>query len=488
MANWQAGAAFSNSFLNTIQGLTALQNARMQNARLEQQMQREQEYENVVSEETKRAKGLDLGQAIGQGLNFQDVQNAEGGTITAQQQREALQGALQNPNLTNEERTAALQGYAGTELAMPKEKGGLDLAGLKAYQTAGGETKYNQLGREALGSDVNRAVRQRMLETGNIYGQEQALRMGKLTREDEKEYKLEQLYSNVAKAEQLLDGKDVSAAMQHISPMVASTTGHSINYVTKPNGKQVIEVADKKGKVLESFPATMDEIRNRVSPLVGDYIVKERSKFDSDFALKARDVESKAGYYEANKKYIEKKTAEGTGIGGAGGIKGFQQKVNDYSTMLFKSGQTNPKTGKPFTEAEAKQHTMAVMLKDTGLVGTDTGGSAVKSLGEGLVQVGRQVFQQDPKSGKWVPAEGLPGSAPDEYVSVLGGKGVDKSRPGGAGSAIPVNVPGRPLYNETTDNLTRMAKRPKGVSTAEANDAQAELDARKGESRMSATR
>jgi len=55
----------------------------------------------------------------------------------------------------------------------------------------------------------------------------------------------------------------------------------------------------------------------------------------------------------------------------------------------------------------------------------------------------------------------------------------------GGNPAAP-EVPGRPLYNKDMSELQRMARRPIGVSTAEANEAQAELEARKGESRMSA--
>lgn len=57
---------------------------------------------------------------------------------------------------------------------------------------------------------------------------------------------------------------------------------------------------------------------------------------------------------------------------------------------------------------------------------------------------------------------------------------------GNTGSAVTPEVPGRPLYNVSMSDLQRMAKKPKGVSSAEANDAQAELEARKGEPRMSA--
>lgn len=57
---------------------------------------------------------------------------------------------------------------------------------------------------------------------------------------------------------------------------------------------------------------------------------------------------------------------------------------------------------------------------------------------------------------------------------------------GGTTDTAAPTVAGRPLYNTPMSELQRMATKPRGVSTAEANDAQAELEARKGEPRMSA--
>ena len=77
-----------------------------------------------------------------------------------------------------------------------------------------------------------------------------------------------------------------------------------------------------------------------------------------------------------------------------------------------------------------------------------------------------------------------------KYPDVFGKSALDKAiearEKGGAGSAVTPTVGGRPLYNKSMSELQSMAKKPRGVSTAEANDAQAELEARKGESRMSA--
>jgi hypothetical protein len=77
-----------------------------------------------------------------------------------------------------------------------------------------------------------------------------------------------------------------------------------------------------------------------------------------------------------------------------------------------------------------------------------------------------------------------------KYPDVFGKSALDKAiearEKGGAGSAVTPAVEGRPLYNKSMSELQSMAKKPRGVSTAEANDAQAELEARKGEPRMSA--
>ncbi|MDA8260216.1 MAG: hypothetical protein M0Z99_32060 [Betaproteobacteria bacterium] len=52
-------------------------------------------------------------------------------------------------------------------------------------------------------------------------------------------------------------------------------------------------------------------------------------------------------------------------------------------------------------------------------------------------------------------------------------------------NAQAVTVPGRPLYNTGQKELARLAARPKGVSPAQAQEAQDEIDRRKGESRIS---
>lgn len=109
---------------------------------------------------------------------------------------------------------------------------------------------------------------------------------------------------------------------------------------------------------------------------------------------------------------------------------------------------------------------------------------------------GYQVF--DKKRGDFVTPKNS-GSAPAggaDPLGLFGGKPGGPAPAGAAPAAGPAggtadrpNVAGRPLYNTPTSELKRRAARPKNVSTAEANEAQAELDKRTadgGEARMSA--
>jgi hypothetical protein len=72
-----------------------------------------------------------------------------------------------------------------------------------------------------------------------------------------------------------------------------------------------------------------------------------------------------------------------------------------------------------------------------------------------------------------------------KYPGVFGQSALDKALSGKT-APTEATVEGRPFYNKSNEELLRMAKRAIGTSTAEAREAQAELDARKGEPRMKA--
>jgi hypothetical protein len=73
-------------------------------------------------------------------------------------------------------------------------------------------------------------------------------------------------------------------------------------------------------------------------------------------------------------------------------------------------------------------------------------------------------------------------STPEEAQALVREYTAGSKKPEGAPAA---KVPGRPFYDASLSELRRVAAKPKGISTDEANAARAELESRKGESRIS---
>ena len=461
MANWQSGASFANSFLSTIQGLTALQNAQMQNARLANTIQRETEYENELASIGKGMQGQDLNKIV-EGLKLQDIKSEDGTVSTADQQRQAWQQAIPEiQKLPVEQQQQFLQGLGQSELAQ-----GLGLDRLKAYQTAGGETRFNELGREAMRSDVYSKLHQRMTETGNVYGQEQALKMGKFTREDEAaqdEYDMAKWLSlsYTDPVKWVTENQDLYNKARKGSILDDGLTG---KVVTSADGKtSSFARYDKKGKLVDSTPITAESIDQIRQPMAFAKYQTIPGKFKEAFTMGIeREKLDETKRSNRAVEGIQRERNAMLGGGGGSAAKTAKQMQAD-AEVLFDAGAVSPYTNKPFTSAKEAYNTL-VQVK-SGLM-PKVNDFAVKPLAEGLVMYGRQVYQQDPKSGEWVPAKGLPGSMPDKYAAVLGGKDIDTTRPGAAApapaapqQAIPVAKPdlskwtmkpaGKTLFGET---------------------------------------
>lgn len=356
MANWNAGAGFANSFLQTLQGLTAVQNAQMQNARMANAIQQEAGYEAAVAEEANKAKGFDLGQVAQKGLKF---------TPEAQQEMQAF---VNNPNLTQEEKLNAIKGYAGTEYAMPTDKGGIDLAGLKAYQTAGGETKFNQLGKEALPSDVNRAVMQRMRESGNIYGQERALHIGKLAREDEAAQQEMDWYRKVQERNKLAVDNPTKFFEENLPGYNAAKKGSYLDdgligkVVPSADGKSSSFVQiDKKGNVKSSTLITPESAIKAAEFMAFSEYKTLPGKFKEAFTMGIE--QEKLGETKRHNRAVE--GIYGARLGASTGSKGMKE-IKAAAQELADAGVVNPNTLKPFTVQEA---TTALVATKYGIPG-----------------------------------------------------------------------------------------------------------------------
>lgn len=363
MANWQTGASFANSFLNTIQGLTALQNAQMQNARLARDLQQEVGYETAVAEESSKAKGLDLGK-ISEGLKFQDIKYDTGEITTADQQRQAWQQAIPEiQKLPPEQQQQAINALGQTELGQ-----GLGLEKLKTYQTAGGETRFNQLGREALPSDINRSVMQRMRETGNIAGQERALKMGKLSREDEAA-QAEMDFSNwLTEQTKLIQTDPTKWVQENLAGYNKPGKGSFLNdgmtgkVVMSADGKTSSFVQmDKKGKTVSSTPITAETAMQGLQAMAFDKYKAMPGKFKEAFTMGIE--QEKLGETKRHNRAVE--GIYGARLGASTGSKGMKE-IKAAAQELVDAGVVNPNTLKPFTIQEA---TTALVATKYGIPG-----------------------------------------------------------------------------------------------------------------------
>ena len=454
MANWQSGAAFANSFLNTIQGLTALQNAQMQNRRLQEQIANETAYETSVANAAKGVEGVDVATALPKVVQFKDITQEDGTTVTAAQQQQALQGALQNPNLTPEDRLAVLQGYKGTDYAVPTEKGGIDLSGMKAYQAPGGETKFNALGREGTQADINSQVLKEMKRTGNIYGQRQAMETAKLSRDYEAGEKEMEFSNWLTEQTKLIQADPTKWVQENLAGYNKPGKGSFLNdgmtgkVVMSTDGKTSSFVQmDKKGKTISSTPITAETAMQGLQAMAFDKYKAMPGKFKEAFTMGIE--QEKLGETKRHNRAVEGIYSARIG-GGAGGAKAnYVPLTGGYSF--------NTKTGK-YVDMEGNTVTDPKVIGELNKLGQK---ADIKALGEGLVQIGNQVYQADPKTGEWVPAKGLPGSAPDKYASVLGGKDVDTTRPGAAPAAATAAAPQQAIPVAKPD-LSKWTMKPAG--------------------------
>lgn len=425
MANWNTGAAFANSFLNTIQGLTALQNAQMQNARLQRQMQQELGYETAVAEESQKAKGIDLNAAL-QNIKYEDTAQEGGPTITAAEKQANLQAAI-----------PTIQQLAPEQQAEWLRAQGAGLENLKPYQTAGGETKFNQLGKEAMASDVNRAVRQRMLETGNIYGQERSLQMGKLTREDEAA-QAEMDFSNwmVDQTKQIQADptkwvQDNLAGYNKAGKGSFLDDGMTGKVVMSADGKTASFVQmDKKGKTISSTPITAETAMQGLQAMAFDKYRAMPGKFKESFTMGLE--QEKLGETKRHNRAVE-------GIYGArlgGGTSGAKQNEADAQN-LYGQGVVNPLTKRPFASIdEARAYVTQSRLGMVGTKGRELTETQKIAYGKALDYMsnnftGKETDEDVKKVAKRfnLPADLFGVGGLGDYEVALGGKDVDKSRP-----------------------------------------------------------
>lgn len=280
--------------------------------------------------------------------------------------------------------------------------------------------------------------------------------------------------------------------------------GKTAEVVPMGTGGQSVVLKDDKGKTVRTIPLTVDTI-GTITKKWTDLMMADANPANY---WKSREVDLKSREVGAKERELDEKIrvglfqAQATQATAAAGASSAHAAV--YQNML-KVANENRAAGeamKPFIEdfklltpeeqAGSKgqnlltQAATAAARKTgdvTGIINAlkkPDAGEAIKVNPDGSVVKGGVLYVPDPnKPGDYKPAGGLGQSALDKAIAakLQGGKTEPQQT---------TAVEGRPLYNKTTSELQRMANRPRGVSTAEANDAAEELRLRSGEARMSA--
>lgn len=289
-------------------------------------------------------------------------------------------------------------------------------------------------------------------------------------------------YNNAKKGSHLDDG--------HTADIVASADGASFSFVRK----------DSKGKLVDSTPINETTAAEALKHIAFSKYAALPGKFkeSEELGLRKTEVGLKGREVVVKEKLLPSEIAKNNAAANqANAHAGVYNNLLDTAKTNKAAGEAMKPFLDEFAALTAEEQTgskgQAVLLK-----AATAGAQKSKDLA-GIVATLRKpdrgVVSAEQEKAAYADLQSA--TTPEQiravkakWPDVFGPSALDKAiaarEKSGAGNAAAPTVEGRPLYNKPMSELQRMAKRPLGVSTAEANDAQAELEARKGESRMSA--
>lgn len=231
---------------------------------------------------------------------------------------------------------------------------------------------------------------------------------------------------------------------------VATKNGmKNLKFVEGKNGiGSRIQVLGPKGDVLETISDLGMAVDKLSEAAMGRFMTESISLLGSpdkvvaymqgerQIKIKEREATDKGAYYQAYGDYLRS--------GGKTKTDSAKARAEEYADLLVESGETNPKTGKPYTAAEAKKFAIGLVLK-----APDTKAPTVNP--DGSVTIGGQLFIPDPKKpGNFVPATGLPGGAANPVVAAF--KNFNGNPPGGAKPPVKSALPPKAIQDDTDGN------------------------------------
>jgi hypothetical protein len=387
--------AGAQSAVKTYDNLTNIERQELLLKKEKQEQEQEQAFQNSIKQQytVKNPEGgIASGQAFDQGIKYEtpDVQEAVKGqvsSLTPEQQQEVFrklkgtsvdvrgQAIPAAPEATAE--MGAVQGGA------PTAKPGLDLGQVQVYKGKGGETLATTEGKARAPEQIMRGVMDDMYKSGNMVGYQKATAVYKMAREvsmsDATDKIMEDARSKTEQFQDTLDKHGMVGAVEKLGSEFAKS-GIKLSVVKGKDGKDSVAVLGSDGKPQQTFTNSA-QVMDAFSDLMGKHTMNQLMKVPGanpkDLMSMMKD-KAQGNYYDKRAMFDEimmpyqiqeaqariahhQASAKAAGEKPDNSVKG---KVTEYATALVDAGTINPKTEKPYTQAEAKAYATSIVLRD----------------------------------------------------------------------------------------------------------------------------
>lgn len=277
----------------------------------------------------------------------------------------------------------------------------------------------------------------------------EAIQMKQIVRQSENEDKFFKKQDKLNDDLASIQGAADSFGLKGVYDVATKNGMKNLKFVEGKNGiGSRIQVLGPKGDVLETISDLGMAVDKLSEAAMGRFMTESISLLGSpdkvvaymqgerQIKLKEKEAADKGAYYQAYGDYLRS--------GGKTKSDSAKARAEEYADLLVESGETNPKTGKPYTAAEAKKFAIGLVLK-----APDTKAPTVNP--DGSVTIGGQLFIPDPKKpGNFVPATGLPGGAANPVVAAF--KNFNGNPPGGAKPPVKSALPPKAIPDDTDRN------------------------------------
>ena len=243
MANWAAGAGFSNAFLNTLKGLTDLERSQLELSENKRKIEQEKALDTAWNQSQAR-----VGQKDDYGVAIQQA-SGNTGMDMGQSRMLSQQGALSGGSAEDMEfERASAESAAGAMRENAVRQGKVADAALPRMEAQ----EYTS--KQALGDYVKEAGK-----VGGRKGALEALQMKKAFRQDDLDTQFDKTRQGYVDKLAQINGVAESQGMKGLSEL-ATKNGLKVEFVEGKNGVGKINVLGPKGDVLETVTSIGDAV------------------------------------------------------------------------------------------------------------------------------------------------------------------------------------------------------------------------------------